>query len=435
LGRPFKIRLPDPREQLNDAFIPFFREDAETVRPITIHEGGRGSGKSRNIAQALLWWSLKYRARFALIRKVADTIRNSQFREIEDQVAGWGLQDHFSFTTSPLAIKTKRGSEFVTAGLDKNSKIKSLANVDVAWIEEAEEMTAEDFLTLSLTIRGQSNAGKMKRIVLSFNRTAGNWTEKEFFNADGTFKENRDIYHLHTTFQDNKFLDKPFLDRLEYLKGHDFELYQKNALGLPILLKGLVFTNWRECDEFPRCPIEVSGLDFGFNDPNVLVRVGIQGRDIYVDELMYERRRSVNDLLEDLRSLNQNGIIEKYTPMYADSEAPDKIADIYAAGWNVKACVKGKGSVQYGIELLKGFTIHITRRSTNIRKDFESYKWKSDRDGNPVDKIEPNHAYSHGPDAVRYAVVTYFDAPGITSDDTAQVEVQEMEAIEVARGY
>lgn len=407
------------------------------MKPLVIHEGGRGSAKSRSVAQRLILSSLKHKLRIAFVRKVADTIRNSQYKEVQDQAIEWGLGSQFEFLTSLLTIKNKRGSEFIAVGLDKVSKIKSLANVDIAWIEEAEELTADDFLGLALTIRGASNAGVPKQIILSFNRTAGNWTEKEFFNADGSWIERPDAYHLHTTFRDNKFLDQAFLDRLQYLKDHDIELYNKNALGLPIALKGLVFTNWRLCDEFPsNCSETALGLDFGHNDPNVLVRIGIDGSDLYVDELMYQRGRSVRELLGDLNALIPDKEIEsKLEEMFADSEAPDKIQDIYNDGWNVKPCEKGKGSVEYGIEYLKGFTIHITKRSTNVRKDFENYKWMTDKDGKPLDKVKPRHAYSHGIDATRYAATMLHGGFKLTSSDLQNTEMEILESVRHTEKY
>jgi len=437
LANVTKIRIPNPDEVFNSAFLPFITEAPETMKPLVILEGGRGSAKSRSVGQRLSLSSLKHKLRFALVRKVADTIRNSQFKEIKDQVDEWGLSSQFEFLTSFLTIKNKRGSEFIAVGLDKNSKIKSLANVDVVWIEEAEELTADDFLTLSLTVRGESKSGLPKQIILSFNRTAGNWTEKEFFNPDGSFIERPDAYHLHTTFQDNKFLDEAFLNRLEYLKVHDEELYRKNALGLPIQLKGLIYTNWRICDEFPQnCSDVALGLDFGHNDPNVLSRVGILGNNIYVDELLYKRGQSPEDLLSDMDNLHKDGEIKsKYDEVWADSEAPDKIQYLCDHGWNVKPCEKGKGSVQFGIELLKGYTIHITRRSTNIRKDFESYKWLTDKDGNPIDKIQPRHAYSHGPDSVRYPAVMMLGGPKMSEELVKDVEIEQLESISATRGF
>ena len=437
MANTVKIKIPEPDEVFNSAFLPFIIESPETMKPLVILEGGRGSAKSRSVGQRLSLSSLKHKLRIAFVRKVADTIRNSQYQEVRDQVNQWGLGSQFEFLTSMLTIKNKRGSEFIAAGLDKISKIKSLANVDIVWIEEAEELTAEDFLGLSLTVRGNSPSGVPKQIILTFNRTAGNWTEKEFFNADGSFIEREDCYHLHTTFKDNKFLDDAFLNRLEYLRTHDEELYRKNALGLPIALKGLIYTNWKLCDEFPKNGLDVAnGLDFGHNDPNVLTKVGIQGHNIYVDELLYKRGQSVGDLLTDLDGLLKDGELEsKYQETWADSEAPDKIKDIYDNGWNVKPCEKGKGSVQFGIELIKGYTVHITRRSTNIRKDFENYKWLADKQGNPIDKIQPRHAYSHGPDAVRYAVVMLLGGFKLTESELKSTTVEVLESVTAMGNY
>ena len=94
--------------------------------------GGRGSGKSRAVAQALVILMLVGRYRIALVRKVFDTIRDSQLQEIRDVLDGWGLDRYFAYTVTPLKITCKRtGSTCIAKGFDKAEKIKSLASIDV----------------------------------------------------------------------------------------------------------------------------------------------------------------------------------------------------------------------------------------------------------------------------------------------------------------
>ena len=382
------------------------------------------------IAQFLITLSYSTKKRILLMRKVEKSIRNSSYRLIQDYVNKWKLRDFFNFVSSMLTIKVLNGSEFICMGFDEAEKIKSIANIDVVWIEEATEISLEDFETLLFTIRGKG----IKRIILSFNRKLGNWTEEYFFYANGQFKEREDVYHLHTTFQNNKFLSVADIQRFERLKIEDPRKYDKIALGLPVKLEGLVYEKWDVFkEEFPLCREELYGLDFGFTDPKALIRCGRIGKDLYLDEVLYER----NLIREDFIKLLPQLIPDRGAEIWADSEDPESIQVIYNSGWNIHAVEKTKGSVLFGVEALSAFNIHITERSTNVIKDFENYKWKQRRDGQPIEKEEPAHSFSHAPRATEYAVRSRWAElnPILTLENTRDVEIEEMESVSIAERW
>lgn len=344
---------------------------------------------------------------------------------MKDVVEDWKLSTEFRFLTSPLSIKNGRGSEFICRGLDKSTKVKSIANIDIVWIEEAEELTKQDWTDLSLSIRG-TRGNRQKTIIISFNRKAGNWTEEEFFYENGQFKDNPNIYHLHTTYLDNKFLDKAFLDRLDQMKIDDFDLWQKNALGLPIKLKGLIYTNWDIVPVMPECQEIIYGLDFGFNDPMVLTKCGRIENEIWLQLKYYETQKTTGDLIKLLPEL----IHSKSSEIYCDAE-PDRIEEIYRAGFNAKDSEK---SVLDGIDFCKRFKIHLVADSTLAIKDIENYKWKTDRNGVVLD--EPNHNYSHFPDSFRYPIFTHWgkEYRNLTLKDLKNTAIAESETSQIKEG-
>lgn len=408
--------------------MPFILQDKAVRKPLLVFEGGRGSGKSKGVIQGLVLRSMKQKLRIALVRKVADTIRDSIYKEVLDVVNEWNLQKFFEATVSPLAIRVTNGTEYICKGLDRAEKIKSLANVDVVVVEEATELSKDDWVTLALSIRGKTKKDEPKQKILIFNRQAGHWTETEFFDSTGNFIERAGVYHSHTTFQNNKFLDQPFLDDLELMKTQDFDLYRKNALGLPVALRGLVYQNW-DVESWPVDEKGITvyyGLDFGFNDPIVMLKVGVRGNDIYVDELYYERNRTTGDLLAVMPKIASRNI-----PIWADSAEADRIEEMKRMGWYVKGADKGKNSVRDGIDLLKRYRIHITPTSLNTRKDFENYIWKAD-EKNP-DK--PMHSYSHAPDALRYPIWMTQRVPELNSEDLKTVRMPQMDSVTVAELY
>ena len=78
-------------------------------------------------------------------------------------------------------------------------------------------------------------------------------------------------------------------------------------------------------------------------------------------------------------------------------------------GWNIKPSIKGRDSVNAGIDLLKRYKIHITSESTNAIQEFRNYKWDEDRSGKIINKPIDNH--NHLVDALRYGTYSILSKP------------------------
>jgi phage terminase large subunit len=95
--------------------------------------------------------------------------------------------------------------------------------------------------------------------------------------------------------------------------------------------------------------------------------------------------------------------------IYFDSAEPRLIAELRRMGWNIFPSLKGKDSVNAGIDLLKRYKIHITSDSKNAIQEFRNYKWKQDRTGNLTNIPEDKN--NHITDAVRYATYSILSRP------------------------
>ncbi len=240
-----------------------------------------------------------------------------------------------------------------------------------------------------------------------------------------------DCAFIKSTYHDNPFLEQSIIDELELLETDDPEYWKIYGLGLRGKRTGLIYPNWDIVPDFPEnCNDILYGLDFGFNDPKVVIKLGRLGRDIFIDELLYERGMIREDFIKVLKDLIPYE--QRMKEQYADSADPESIEVIYRAGFNIHPSDK---SVLAGIETVKSYRLHITARSVNVQKDFTKYKWKVDKNGKTLD--EPIHAFSHSPDAVRYPVFTHWgkEYQNITHSDTHNVEIEEMEAITVAENW
>ena len=91
--------------------------------------------------------------------------------------------------------------------------------------------------------------------------------------------------------------------------------------------------------------------------------------------------------------------MDRTDTIWGDSSNPSAIEEIRRAGFNIKP-VK-KTTIQYGLDLLKRHYIHIVS-SPNIVKEFQSYKYKTDKDGKILGVPEDKN--NHALDALRYCV-------------------------------
>lgn len=214
--------------------------------------GGRDSGKSRFIASILVIECMRSKYfKCLLIRKVLNTVRSSQFDLIKSIIEEWGLTHLFSFNETRLEIICKANKNgFYGRGLDDVGRIKSFNNPSHAWIEEGNQITAEDFVVILTSLR----AGQRVKTWFSFNpECEGNYTDfwlyQEYFEAcqpklsftwiktievpdEGAVEFK--IRATHTTYRDNPYCAPQRKALYESYKGskNNAYWYQTYTLGL-----------------------------------------------------------------------------------------------------------------------------------------------------------------------------------------------------------
>jgi phage terminase large subunit len=131
-------------------------------------------------------------------------------------------------------------------------------------------------------------------------------------------------------------------------------------------------------------------------DPTTLVGVYTHNNEVYLDEVLYQTGMTNQDITDrfDTMAIPRNQII------VADSSEPKSIEEIRRRGYAIRGAEKGQDSVQFGIDLLKQFKLHLTPRSVNLENEFRKYKWAEDRNGKSLNV--PIDEYNHAIDASRY---------------------------------
>jgi len=406
------IDLRRLKEVINEKYYQYLKCKERYL----IFYGSAGSGKSHFIAQKLLIRILVgmktgKRHKFLALRKTQPAVKKSVFALLNMYIRLWNIGGLVTINKTDMTFKFVGGSEIICTGLDDPEKLKSIEGITGAWLEEATEFTLQDYIQVNLRIRGRSDT--YKQIILSFNPISkSNWVYRHFF-------EGNIGVHVHSTYKDNRFLDEEYIRVLEELKEQDKTFYTIYALGEWGELKGLIYGNWQEINEYPDSfdlDEEIVGLDFGFNNPSAAIRVGIKENNLYIDEVVYESKLTNPDLINRIKQYDDWNEIENLD-YKADSAEPDRIEEFMRDGFSVYPARKGKNSVKDGIDVVKRYKIFVTRRSTNVIKEFRNYKWKEDKDGNPLD--EPVKFLDHSMDAIRYAILDYENSAvvAITSNE------------------
>lgn len=214
--------------------------------------GGRNSGKSISTSRKLIYRCLNEKYfRCILIKKTFEAIKDSQWQTLKDDIDQLGLSELFIFRKAPLEIECVNGNTFIARGLDKVEKLKSIKDPTGAWYEEGNQITLEDFITVTTSIR--SIRADYIQEIFSFNPETevdyeDFWlwqmffkghTEKNFSDTvkielpNGNIIENRYTSH-HTTYHDNKYLteiQKADLEQWKEINPYYYTIYTLGEWG------------------------------------------------------------------------------------------------------------------------------------------------------------------------------------------------------------
>ena len=114
--------------------------------------GGRGSGKTWAVAQALVIAAARRKLRVTTAREFEATLDESAKRTIELMIQRLGLQARFDVRAR--FIRGRNGSLFAFRGIERNrDSIRGWEDVDIVWCEEAQRLSQETWEILVPTIR------------------------------------------------------------------------------------------------------------------------------------------------------------------------------------------------------------------------------------------------------------------------------------------
>lgn len=319
-----------------------------------------------------------------------------------------GTAEYFR-TTKQDVVNKMTGARVMFRGIHTSSgnqtaKLKSIQGITTFVCDEAEEWTNyDDFEKIMLSIRQK---GLQNRIIIIMNPADTNHfvyekyikdTHKlvEFDGVPVQISTHPDVLHIHTSYLDNiEHLSENFLNAAREMKENDPERYAHIFMGRwDDVAEGAVFKKFGIVDEFPEdCQHVGLGMDFGyFPDPSAVVRCGIIGNKLYIDEVGYAQGWHAPQMAE---CLNQ------YPDLFTYGESADErlTNDIAHLGPIIYRVEKGPGSIMAGINKMLEYEIFITKRSVHLEHELRNYVWAKDVFGKYVGMPEDhdNHCFIAG---------------------------------------
>ncbi|HEM4572284.1 TPA: PBSX family phage terminase large subunit [Streptococcus suis] len=378
-------------------------------------KGGRGSKKSKTTALYYIVAILKHSwANLLVVRRFSNTNKQSTYTDLKWAANRLNVSHLFKFNESLPEITVKAtGQKILFRGLDDPLKITSIT-VDTGllswlWLEEAYQVENQDkFETLVESIRGSIDVPDFfKQITVTFNPwSERHWLKSAFFDED---TRKKDVFADTTTYRVNEWLDQQDIDRYEDLWRTNPRRAAVVANGDWGVAEGLVFENYEVKDfdivsTIKRIGETTAGLDFGFtHDPTTFPRlaVDLDNRELWIYAEHYEHAMTTDDIFKMIVDADmQNAVIT------ADSAEQRLVAELQAKGIRrLVPSIKGKGSINAGIDFMKQFKIYIHPSCVKTIEEFDTYIYKQDKDGKWLN--EPIDDNNHIIDAIRYALERY----------------------------
>lgn len=387
-----------------------FKAPDQSQKRYIVMKGSAGSGKSVDTAQHYILRLMSDPGRNLLcVRKSDVTNRDSTFAELQGAIFrmfGESYKKYWYINSSDMRLECiANHNQIFFRGVNdekQREKLKSIAvkrgKLTDVWIEEATELTQNDFEIIDDRLRGELPKGQFYQIRLTFNPvSSSHWIKKHFFD-----RADPDVFTHHSTYKDNRFIDDAYYRRMERRKEVDPDGYRIYGLGEWGEVGGLILTNYviEEFDTSPeRFDYMVNAQDFGYNHADCIGEVGFKDGELYLCREIYEFEKDTGELIElaDKRGFNRS------LTMWCDSAEPDRIKMWRKAGYKARGVKKEPNSVRAQIDYLKLHKIHIHPSCVNTIKEIQQWKWKKNEKTNEY-LDEPVNFFDDAMAMLRYSI-------------------------------
>ena len=351
-----------------------------------IIQGGTSAGKTIGIIQVLI--DMAQRDKEPTLTSItSESYPHLKRGAMKDFLDIMQTQDYFSdarWNKGDSTYTFETGSRIEFFSLDQPHKVRGPRR-DRLFMNEANNNPFETYEQLEIRTK--------ELIYIDYNPTSFFWVHEHVQPQD-------DTDFLILTYLDNEALDPSIVKAIEKRKDRKdwWQVYGLGQVGEG--LEGRIYKQWNIIDEIPfEARLERYGLDFGYYpDPTAIVAIYFYNGGYILDEVKYELEMSNRDIGNYMKNQLPALIV-------ADCAEPKSIAELKMFGLNVIGSKKGADSVRNGINAIRDTKISVTKRSTNIIKEYRNYLYKVDRLGNVMAGV-PEDGNDHAMDALRYGLMS-----------------------------
>jgi phage terminase large subunit len=409
---------------------------------VVICIGGRGGAKTYEVSKWVAFESTIKQRRCVVLRDEKELIRESILNEVltrYDTANKDGMLD-YDYERLDVGIRQRKTREMVvfTKGFrasdsQKSANMKSISNVDIAVVEEAEDIRDVDkFNTFADSIRNQGSI-----IVIILNTPDINhWVIKRYFNLelveDGYWKivpkDLKGFVCIQTSFEDNPYLPDHIVANYNGYGDPSHHLFNKHYYLTAIKgyassgRKGQILTKVGRIKlaDYLNLPYkEVYAQDFGPASPAATLGGKWHGNKLYFRGLNYKGLNTLqialkyiewgftaqDEIVADPADRNACNLL---SDGFTNDDAPLNMLQQYPQlrqGFNVFRAPKGHDSISNDIDMLDSIeliAVEDGEEAENIWNEIRNWVYAQDKWGNYTNEAIDN--WNHYMDCLRYLV-------------------------------
>jgi len=362
---------------------------------IRIVKGGTSASKTISILALLINYAIRNKGKeISVVSESIPHLRRGCIKDFLSILKGLNRYSDSQFNKSTLKYIFSNGSYIEFFSTDQPDKLRGARRTDL-YINECNNVPFDAYTQLAVRTSGT--------IWLDYNPSNLFWVDKELVGK-------QDTDYITLTYKDNNALPESIVKEIEKAKEKaKTSTYWANwwkvyGLGETGSLEGVCIPDWKEIDRLPEdARILAHGVDFGWNDPTVIISLYKWNESYIADEIFYKSNTTLRDLS---LFISNNNIKEN---LIADSAEPKSIEILRRDGHHIYPCTKGRDSVNFGINLINQNEIYVTARSRNLKRELQGYVWAKDKEGNTLNK--PTGEHPDCIDSLRYVLTDQLENP------------------------
>ena len=340
--------------------------------------GRMGLAKSTNISKALLIAGLMKPLRILCARQTMSSIKDSVHAQLCDIIRQYDLP----YVIYNDTIRAPNGTTFIFKGLQETGvhNIRSMTNIDICWLEEAQSVSKASWESLVPTIRAKGSF-----IIISGNPDDESDIVQQLFGPDAEPRD--DAYVCYKDFRYNPFLLPPAI-------LHDIALMKKNR---PDDYDNIYLGHLRRATDYPvvkswnselnigqgqETHTIIWSLDFNINPQCSVICHWDGGHNFYFSDEIVLENASTATVAEEFAKLYHEKYEGRPLIINGDASGNNRSSNSEYSNYAIIEQVLTKEKIR--------FDFQVPKRNTSISNRVSNFDWHiKGIDGKPHILVDP----------------------------------------------